>query len=354
MQFRVCKFLAMRVLNFNRSSLHNFTKITAGVSAQDTLSELSEAFKSANIPEPVLSAELIVGELFGIRNLDILPREIENSQLSVYQSEQLFKMAQCRLARMPIQYILGYWDFREIRLKMRPPVFIPRSETEELVGLVLKHLSCINESNIELLEIGCGSGAISLSLMKEFRTKSSSVNILAVDQSGSACNLTLENALKIELSNVNGKMENAIGGEHINKLEVVNIKLTEDSERNYGLESKVHPNKMDVIVSNPPYVLRKDLAQLDSQITLYEDLRALDGGKDGLLIIENIIMLSNLILKPNCCLFLEIDPCHNFLLPRLLEDINKAPRNGYIMVLKSISKDFQGKDRFAILEKCVL
>ena len=95
---------------------------------------------------------------------------------------------------------------------MRPPVFIPRSETEELVGHVLKHLNNLNESNIEVLEIGCGSGAISLSLMKEFRTKSSSLNILSVDQSGSACNLTLENALEIELSNVNGKMENAIRG----------------------------------------------------------------------------------------------------------------------------------------------
>ena len=212
MQFRVWKFLKSSIPSLNRYSLHTFTKINSGVSAQDILGKLSDAFKSANIPEPVLSAELIVGEVFGIRNLDILPREIETSQLSVSQSEQLYKMAQCRLARMPIQYILGYWDFREIRLKMRPPVFIPRSETEELVGHVLKHLNNLNESNIEVLEIGCGSGAISLSLMKEFRTKSSSLNILSVDQSGSACNLTLENALEIELSNVNGKMENAIRG----------------------------------------------------------------------------------------------------------------------------------------------
>ena len=57
-------------------------------------------------------------------------------------------------------------------------------------------------------------------------------------------------------------------GEPINKLEVVNLKLTGESERKYGLDTKVHINKMDVIVSNPPYVLRKDLAQLDSEITL--------------------------------------------------------------------------------------
>ena len=212
MQIHVWKFLKLSIPSLSQYSLHHFTKLTPGVSAKDTLSKLSETFKSANVPEPVLSAELIIGEVFGIRNLDILPREIEESQLNIYQSEQLYKMAQCRLARMPIQYILGYWDFREIRLKMKPPVFIPRSETEELVGLVLKQLNCLNQSNIEVLEIGCGTGAISLSLMKEFRTKSSSVNILAVDQSGSACNLTLENALELELSNVNNKLENAKQG----------------------------------------------------------------------------------------------------------------------------------------------
>ena len=90
MQFRVCKFLAMRVLNFNRSSLHNFTKITAGVSAQDTLSELSEAFKSANIPEPVLSAELIVGELFGIRGKILEKDQNPPSQIFVHFCALIF------------------------------------------------------------------------------------------------------------------------------------------------------------------------------------------------------------------------------------------------------------------------
>ena len=87
----------------------------------------------------------------------------------------------------------------------------------------------------------------------------------------------------------------------------------------------------------------------------YEDLRALDGGKDGLQVIENIVMLSNLLLKPECYLFLEVDPCHAILMPKLLEK-TKAKQNssGYIMKLKSISKDYQENDRFAILQKCTL
>ena len=74
----------------------------------------------------------------------------------------------------------------------------------------------------------------------------------------------------------------------------------------------------------------------------YEDLRALDGGKDGLQLIEKIILLSSVILKPNSCLFLEIDPCHTFLLPPLLKEINeKILENRNKIVMKSITKDFQ-------------
>lgn len=66
---------------------------------------------------------------------------------------------------MPVQYIVGEWDFRDVNLIMRPPVFIPRPETELLVDHVLKELE-ENKDVKEVLEICCGSGAISLSLLK--------------------------------------------------------------------------------------------------------------------------------------------------------------------------------------------
>lgn len=67
--------------------------------------------------------------------------------------------------RVPIQYIIGEWDFRELTLKMRPPVFIPRPETEMLVDLVLEVID--SRSIRHVLELCCGSGAISLSLLFE-------------------------------------------------------------------------------------------------------------------------------------------------------------------------------------------
>lgn len=68
------------------------------------------------------------------------------------------------MARMPIQYIIGEWDFRDLTLHMKPPVFIPRPETEELVELILQQFD--SKQPMRFLEIGCGSGAISLAILK--------------------------------------------------------------------------------------------------------------------------------------------------------------------------------------------
>jgi len=65
---------------------------------------------------------------------------------------------------MPVQYIIGEWDFRDITVKLVPPIFIPRPETEILVDFVLKRLNSSHADSCEILEIGCGSGAISLAL----------------------------------------------------------------------------------------------------------------------------------------------------------------------------------------------
>lgn len=84
--------------------------------------------------------------------------------LSDEQLKRFEELCECRLARMPVQYIIGEWDFREFTLTMRPPVFIPRPETEELVELVLQQIDA--KQPMRFLEIGCGSGAISIALLK--------------------------------------------------------------------------------------------------------------------------------------------------------------------------------------------
>lgn len=79
------------------------------------------------------------------------------------QKQLLERLCECRLARMPVQYILTQWDFCDLVLKMLPPVFIPRPETEELVELILQQTD--DKFTMRFCEVGCGSGAISLALL---------------------------------------------------------------------------------------------------------------------------------------------------------------------------------------------
>ena len=205
-------------------SSSKFIKAEDRRSAQVTLLELSQKFESSGVSEPSLSAQLLVGEVLGITNLDLLPKVIEHSHLTANDMKRLETMTNCRLARMPIQYVLGYWEFRQIKLRMRPPVFIPRPETEELVKYVLDHLNLLNNMDvIQLLEIGCGSGAISLSLMKEYKSQFNNIKILAVDQSASACRLTLENAANLQLLNTSDSDANLLPGNFTVKIVITSI-----------------------------------------------------------------------------------------------------------------------------------
>lgn len=83
--------------------------------------------------------------------------------LTEEQLNRFEKLCEARLAKMPIQYILGEWDFADLKLKVVPPVFIPRPETEELVELILQQ--CDDKLSMRFLEVGSGTGAISLALL---------------------------------------------------------------------------------------------------------------------------------------------------------------------------------------------
>lgn len=79
------------------------------------------------------------------------------------QLKRFEQLCECRMARMPVQYICGEWDFCDLVLKIVPPVFIPRPETEELVELILQQSD--DKLTMRFLEIGSGTGAISLALL---------------------------------------------------------------------------------------------------------------------------------------------------------------------------------------------
>lgn len=109
------------------------------------------------------------------------------------QAQNFENACRQRMARVPLQYLLGEWDFRHLTLVMKQPVLIPRPETEQLAGLVLAMPRLrMSMGAVRVLDIGCGSGALSLALLDECPWATA----VAVDVDGDAVALTRENAVR--------------------------------------------------------------------------------------------------------------------------------------------------------------
>lgn len=120
-------------------------------------------FQTENIPEADASITNILAHVLKMQSLSDV-NKCQETKLDETQLAKIDELCECRLARMPIQYIIREWEFRDLTLKMVPPVFIPRPETEELIELILQQIDA--EQELQFLEIGCGTGAITLSILK--------------------------------------------------------------------------------------------------------------------------------------------------------------------------------------------
>uniref|UniRef100_A0A1S4HDI5 peptide chain release factor N(5)-glutamine methyltransferase n=1 Tax=Anopheles gambiae TaxID=7165 RepID=A0A1S4HDI5_ANOGA len=295
------------------------TTTTTTSTVRGTQERWMQRFESESIPEPETSIVNIIAHVLDLSG----PGEVGNHQNSALNEAQMAKieqLCQCRLARMPIQYIVREWDFRDLTLKMVPPVFIPRPETEELVELILQQMDTQRETLF--LEIGCGTGAISLSLLKHAPQSSA----IAIDQSRYACELTRENAETVGLHE---------------RLRIFKHKVVDD------LPAELGGQQFDMIVSNPPYVPSVLIPTLDPEVKIYEDLRALDGGNDGLTVIKAILRIAGRHLAKDGVLWLEVDSTH----PPIIEEF--LSKHGELMGLRFLAsyKDLFQKDRFVEIAK---
>ncbi|XP_046595117.1 MTRF1L release factor glutamine methyltransferase isoform X2 [Neodiprion lecontei] len=269
-----------------------------------------------------------------IQTMDLA--DAPEQRLSLDQITKLQSLCQCRMSRMPVQYIIGEWDFRDITLKLVPPVFIPRPETEILVDIALRRMAEAKNSHYIVLDIGCGSGAISLALVHSSnQIATSQIQCTSVDKSLYACELTRQNAEILGLQD---------------KLRIVNAALRENGTIKSLNDS--HPGvdfdkqQFDIIISNPPYIPTEKLMELAPEIKIYEDLRALDGGKDGLSLIKAVLRYASKALIPRGLLFMEVDPTH----PEYIEFFTKKYTD-LKLKFEHTYKDYCNNDRFVELSK---
>ncbi|KAG7206060.1 hypothetical protein KM043_003458 [Ampulex compressa] len=298
----------------------------------EILERWSRRFENEGISEPVESIEHIVAHVIGTKKtIDVI--NAQNKRLDAAQQEQLETLCDCRMLRMPVPYIIGNWDFRDLTLKLVPPVFIPRPETEILVDFVLKRLSASQAEDHDILEIGCGSGAISLALAHSCKK----VKCTAIDTSVHACELAKENRDQLGLRERVGVVQATLKEDGS-----IETKGTFNGPEVVDLNSRL----FDFIVSNPPYVPTKNIPDLAPEIKMYEDIRALDGGDDGLKVIKPLLKYAASALKPGGRLLLEVDSSH----PQYITFFTKK----YSLLklhYEHTYKDFCNNDRFVEIIK---
>ncbi len=190
----------------------------------------------------------------------------------------LDEWADRRSAGEPFQYIIGHWPFAGLDLICDSRALIPRPETEGLVELVISDLRKGDKRDVRVLDLGCGTGAIGLSLAASGLVS----HVTLVDFSEGACELTRENRER------NGSSIQC-------EVEVVQSNWFDGLA---GIE-------YDLIVSNPPYIKTSDIVNLQVELAM-EPVSALDGGRDGIEPYRLILREANDFLAPDGTVYFEI------------------------------------------------
>ncbi|MBD3273585.1 peptide chain release factor N(5)-glutamine methyltransferase [Candidatus Dependentiae bacterium] len=222
--------------------------------------------------------------------------------------------------KKPIQYIIGYIPFLNLKIKTKPPILIPRPETEEWTNWLIKKLKDVKintfPKEIRILDIGTGSGCIALSLAKNLPDSF----VIGTDINPKAIELAQENKILNNVENV--------------KFMVSNFYNNLDSEY-----------KFDIIVSNPPYICEYEWDNLDETIKKWEDKKALVANKDCLHAYKIIISEAKSHLRENYNL--EKDNIDRIFL-EIGENQSKDIKILFVKnTFKNISffKDLEGKQR---------
>ena len=264
-------------------------------------------FKRKNIQSARLDAEVLLSHVLRQERIYLyvhFDEPMEQNELSKFR-EYVKKRAQ----HVPIAYIIGEREFMGLPFKVTKDTLIPRPDTEILVENVLNNVD--KDKEIEIVDIGTGSGAIILSLLVNLPKAQGKT----VDISSKAIEVAKENAVNLQ---VNDRCEFFVG----------------------DLFAPLNGNKFDLIVSNPPYIPQKDIATLEDDVKEYEPVSALTDGGDGLSYYRRLLSEGKAYIKENGFIALEIGIYQS-------EDVKQiAMDNGWKNI--KIIKDYAGIDRVVL------
>ena len=247
-------------------------------------------FEKKGIPDARLDAEYIISHGLKMKNRMDLYLNFEKP-LTPAELDVLRTMVARRATREPLQHIIGDTSFRGFIIKCDRRALIPRPETESLVDMAADSLKGIEKPFI--VEIGTGTGAISIACAKEI----AGAKVLATDISEDALALARTNAE----ANATGEALLFAQGDLLNA-------VTADVIANVVGDTADSANlpKIDCLIANLPYIPDSEKDKLQPEVAKYDPALALFGGADGLDLVRKLLQQTEGKLKPGASILLEI------------------------------------------------
>jgi len=247
-----------------------------GASLSEALQLVAQTFRAAGIEDADVDARILAGHALHLDRARLISQA--DRVLEAREVNAISGLAARRLKREPVSRILGRKEFWSLALAVTPDVPVPRPETETVVEGALDFVvrGGLRMEKLRILDIGTGSGALLVALLNE-----------------------LPNATGI--------------GTDISRaaLEAARINVTQ-----FGFESRCSliacdmaagvEGQFDLVVSNPPYIARGDIASLAPEVRDYDPILALDGGGDGLAAYRSISADAKRLLAQGGRLFVEL------------------------------------------------
>tara|TARA_B100001248_G_C27383304_1_gene458261 strand:+ start:608 stop:1453 length:846 start_codon:yes stop_codon:yes gene_type:complete len=237
----------------------------------DLLKTGSNKLKKNKVLSSLLDSEILLSKVLDKTREEMLSNT--ENKICLDQLKQYKKFILRRSQKEPVAYILNKKEFWSRDFYVCKDTLIPRPETELLIDILLK---VFKNKKISILDIGTGSGCILVTIIKELvETKG-----IGIDISKKAISIAKINALAHQVSS--------------------RAKFIHKSLDSYFSQ------KFDLVISNPPYIERREIKNLSDDIKKFEPIIALDGGNDGLDLIKKVIYKTKQILKIKGTLALEI------------------------------------------------